>query len=129
MGKNLVCGVVVGVADSRAKAAKIAKMLGPCPYCALFKNEEGLTAGIFVIPENLKWWLECVQERPRETFGMARAKVFFTEQMGITSPYSRGEVEPVAEIAPCGANCRECSSYKKKCEGCPATEYYIPDVY
>lgn len=123
----MTCSLVLGVADTQKNATKIAKMFHSCPYCTDFMSKKGFAIGVFVIPANHKWWLEYVQKKPRETFGFSKAAVFFTDPMGITSPWSRGEVQSLAELASCGTNCRKCNSYKTRCEGCPGTKCYIKE--
>ena len=132
MNKNkkrdiMTCSLVLGVADTQEKTTKIAKCYHSCPYCTFFMSEKELAIGVFVIPANHKWWLEYVQKKPRETFGFSKAVVSFTDPMGITSPWSRGEAQSLAELAPSCANCRKCNSYKTRCEGCPATKHYIKE--
>lgn len=108
-----------------SKARSLAEVYSHCPYCVSFSNSDGTVVGLFAIPGDQRWWLEWVVEHPQETLGLQRAEVFFARQVEASSPWSRGEVQAILKQAPCGANCPECTLYRGKCPGCPATQYFL----
>ncbi|MFO7743668.1 MAG: prenyltransferase/squalene oxidase repeat-containing protein [Anaerolineae bacterium] len=116
-------GVLLGSATPQ-RAQRLAEIFRPCPYCASFAIAGCAVMGLYVFPPHHRWWLESIEDLPRETLGLERAEVFFARQVAATSPWSRGEVQPVLEKGPCGADCRECPNYRQKCSGCPGTRHY-----
>lgn len=124
--KSTLVGVLLGEAPTPARAQRIAEIFQPCPYCVSYSSAGCTVLGVFVIPPDHRWWLEWVAERPEETLGLKCAEVFFTQRIAASSPWSRGEVKPHLERAPCGADCRECPRYRQGCEGCPATVHWSP---
>jgi len=122
--KGIITGVLLGKASSHKRATTIAETYTQCPYCVSYVSSGCTIIGVFSLPQDHKWWLEWVAEKPEETLGLQRAEVFFTERIKAISPWSAGNVIPILEIAPCGANCMKCFHYQKDCEGCPSTQYY-----
>jgi len=120
-----VLGVLLGEAPTAARATRVAGCYSPCPYCVSFTSVGGTIIAVFALPPEQRWWLEEIEKRPGETLGLNRAEVFFARQIGAASPWSRGEVEPVAELSPCGSGCSQCPAYRERCPGCPATQHYL----
>jgi hypothetical protein len=118
-------GVLLGEAPTSAKAQRLADIFQPCPYCVSCTSARRTVIGVFTLPPDHGWWLEGIAEQPEETLGLKRAEVFFTQQIEASSPWTRGEVKPKLERAPCGTDCRECPWYPQECEGCPATLHYV----
>ena len=123
--KDTLAGVLLGQAPTSEKAALIAETCRQCPYCVSYVSAGRTVIGVFSLPPDHRWWLEWVAEHPEETLGLKRAEVFFTQQIETSSPWTRGEVRPHLERAPCEANCRECPTHHQKCVGCPATRHYV----
>lgn len=121
---DTLVGVLLGQTTPE-RASRLAEMFRPCPYCASFAATGGTILGLYAIPADHAWWLEWVEHSPEETLGLQRAEVFFARQVGATSPWSRGEIQPIQERGPCGADCRECPHYCQRCPGCPATQYFL----
>jgi len=124
MEKKHIIGILIGEAPSPEKARFVVKNSNRCPYSVAYLNSGRTIIGVSVIPPDHKWWLEWVEEHPEETIGLTRVEVFFTKKVDASSPWSRGEVEPLTEISPCGSSCEKCPQYHKVCKGCPATRYY-----
>lgn len=121
---DLLVGILLG-GTTPQRAERLAEIFCPCPYCASFAIAGGTVMGLYVLPADHGWWLEAIEERPQETLGLERAEVLFARHFTATSPWSRGEVQPIGEKGPCGAACPECPNYRQKCPGCPATQYYV----
>ena len=120
-----VVGILLGNTNTSEKAAEMAETFRPCPYCVSYQSSGNTLIGVFVIPEDHKWWLESVAENPEGTMSLKSAEAFFPEAIDASSPWSRGEVEPILEQAPCSAECQKCPVYENPCQGCPSTRDYI----
>lgn len=118
-------GVMVGEVDQPAKATAIADRYRSCPYCVSYTSSGPVVIGVFSLPPDHRWWLEWVERDPEGTLGLKRAEVFFSHVLEVLSPWARGEVKPELAKAPCRADCHDCRSYRKECEGCPATLDYV----
>ncbi len=123
MKKTYILGILIGEAPTKEKAQSIV-LNSTCPYCACYTYSDRTVVGVFTMPPDHKWWLEWVKREPKKTIGLSSADVFFTEGIEASSQWSRGEVTPTDEEAPCGARCNSCPMYRDPCEGCPATSYY-----
>lgn len=123
--RRALVGVLLGETFTPTKAALIADNYRQCPYCVSYVSVGCTVIGVFSLPPDHRWWLEWVTEHPEETLGLKRAEVFFTQQIEASSPWTRGDVKPHLEQAPCGTDCRECPRYHKECEGCPSTRHYV----
>jgi hypothetical protein len=117
-----ICALLVGEAATEEKATRIAANSRACPYVALYESSGNFVMGVFVLPGSKQWWIEVPAEQP-ELLGLEKAAVFITDQIGASSPWSRGMVSPELEIAPCGTDCGQCSALGQGCDGCPATVY------
>ena len=95
-----------------------------CPYCCLYTSSGNTVVGVFSIPPERRWWLELIENEPGVA-GLSCAEVFFPQNVEVKSSWSLGEILLSGRVAPCGAECGSCRWYKKECEGCPSTEYYL----
>jgi hypothetical protein len=124
MERKKSTGILVGEAPHSTKAEDIVKNGRKCPYSAHYTSIDTIIIGLFVLPSDHTSWLTYVQDHP-EVMGLDRAEVFLTEKVQGSSPWSRGEVEPLLKVAPCDSPpCIECPLYTEECTGCPATIYY-----
>lgn len=121
--EDVLCAVLVGSAASREKAEQIARNSRDCPYVALYTAQDRLVVGVFAIPVSKRLWIEYPQEHP-ELLGLQAVAVHVTRRITASSPWSRGEVEPVLDEAPCGTDCSSCPQYGARCPGCPATTWF-----
>ena len=121
-----MCAILVGNAATCEKAEEIARNSQGCPYATLYVATDRLVVGVFAIPASKRWWIEYPQEHP-ELLGLEKAVVLVTEGIEASSPWTRGTVEPVLSVAPCGAECGECPQYGDRCQGCPATTHSVHD--
>lgn len=121
-----ISAILVGNAATREKAEEMARNFQGCPYATLYAATDRLVVGVFAIPASKRWWIEYPQEHP-ELLGLEEVVVHVTEGIEASSPWTRGTVEPVLSVAPCGAECGECPQYGVRCQGCPATTYYTHD--
>ncbi len=119
----ILCAVLVGTAPTRQEAEAKAQRTRSCPYVALYLAKDRLVVGVFAIPSTKRWWIEYPQDHP-EVLGLESAAVSVMHRVAVSSPWTRGEVEPVLEEAPCGTDCRACPQYRTECGGCPATIWY-----
>ncbi len=124
--EEMVVALLVGDAATEAAAAQITARFSVCPYAATYESGGRLIIGVYALPAAKKWWLRVPARQP-DILGLERAAVFFTDNVQASSPWSRGEVTPDMEAAPCGSSCEECPFYRRRCEGCPATVYYRAD--
>lgn len=122
--RPFITGILIGEAPTEGKAASVAALFTDCPYCAFSKQIGKTTLEVFSVPEDHRWWLTAIEENPTETLGLEKAKVLFTDPLAIETPWTRGDMNPILEEAPCGADCTKCPLYEEKCPGCPSTRYY-----
>jgi hypothetical protein len=122
--KDPICATLLGNAASREKAREIACVSQNCPYVALYVAADRLVVGVFALPASKRWWIEYPQEHP-EVLGLEKVVVHVTERIEASSPWTRGTVEPILAVAPCGTDCGQCPHYGARCQGCPATTYYM----
>lgn len=123
MERRIITGILVGEALFPEKAGLLAEKYFQCPYCMLFTRAESFLVGVFALPEDHQWWLKYIEKDPEAILGLKTAAAFFTQDVRASSPYSRGEVNPVLEKAPCGSSCERCPLYQRECKGCPATHF------
>jgi hypothetical protein len=124
-GEETLCAVLLGNAATCERAADLAQSSRVCPYVATYTASDRLVVGVFALPAHKRWWIEYPQEHP-ELLGLERLVVHVTDEIRASSPWSRGEVAPVLEIAPCETDCGACPHYAVRCEGCPVTVHYRP---
>jgi hypothetical protein len=120
-------GVLIGDSPIDTKATAIADTYRKCPYCVSYASAGRTVVGLFSVPPDHRWWLQWVADDPEGTLGLQRAEVFFAQAVEALSPWSRGEVKPSLERAPCAADCPDCPRYRHQCAGCPATRHYLVD--
>lgn len=119
----ILCAVLIGTAPTREEAEAKAQRTRSCPYVALYVVKDRLVVGVFAIPSSKRRWIEYPQDHP-EVLGLEAAAVSVTDRVAVSSPWTRGEVEPVLEEASCGTDCQACPQYRTLCQGCPATIWY-----
>jgi hypothetical protein len=122
--------LLIGTAETAEYAEAFVRRSRACPYVSSYTAEDHTVVGFFVLPEEKRWWIEVPAEHP-ELLGLRRVRVFFPRRRDESSPWSRGEVEPVLEETPCGTPCDRCPQYRGReggrCRGCPATKYYLEE--
>ena len=121
--EDVLCAVLIGSAASGEEAEEIVRNSRDCPYVALYAAQDRLVVGVFGIPASKRGWIEYPQEHP-ELLGLEAVDVHVTERITASSPWTRGEVEPVLDEAPCGTDCSSCPQYSARCPGCPATMWF-----
>ena len=124
MNKNedRLCAVLIGRAATCERAWAFVSDSQRCPYVALYMATDRLVVGVFVLPAHKRWWIEYPQAYP-DVLDLKRVAVHVMEDVSTSSPWSRGTVEPVLSLAPCGTDCGRCPQYRARCAGCPATTY------
>jgi hypothetical protein len=123
-GAKMVTGVLVGTAPSEAVAEEICDRFAPCPYASMYASSGRTVVAVLGMPESKRWWLEWAQERP-EVMGLESAAALLAGSLVASSPWTRGEMAPTLETAPCGADCRACDEYQGRCSGCPVTTFLM----
>jgi len=75
------------------------------------------------MPEGQARW-EFIRGKP-EAIGFRNTTVLVTDEVKVTYPkgFKLRLPKEKLEIAPCGADCKECS-FIERCCGCPATIYH-----
>ncbi len=124
METKVVCGLLIGEADSEEKAKRLAQSYKNCPYVAFIGAFSDKFVAAYFIPERHLWWLEYVRDKPK-TMGLKTATLLVTDEAKVMYPK---EFEPrlpqeKLEVSPCGAICKGCPSFNH-CSCCPATIYY-----
>jgi len=123
MEKKLICAIFFGEAETRKKAEQIAESYQKCPYIHLMATKEKQLFATFFLPEKQRWWIEYVEKKPHETFGLEKAKVIFADFVQYPEKLEMRVPEKPLKISPCGGCCAACPAYEK-CLGCPATTFY-----
>ncbi len=108
-------GVMLGRAENEDDAKSICSLFDDCPYSVMNVLKETMLVLLFSIPEDHKWWLEGVENEPKETLGLSEVEVFFSEHFDDLSRKIVSREEP-----PCGTDCNKCKCYMEKCRGCPS---------
>jgi hypothetical protein len=120
---NTICAIMVGKAANSQEAAKLVKAAKSCPYVSFYTAKDSTVMGIFCLPKNQREWLEYPTEQPR-ILQLEPIMTIVTDEIMVSSPFSRGEVKPEAEETPCNKKCDKCPHYKDSCHGCPATIFF-----
>lgn len=123
MADKLICALLFGEAESKEKAEKIAKSYRNCPYIDLMVTKENHLFASFILPEQQRWWIEFVEKKPRQTFGLEKATVTFVDNVYYPKKLKMRLPKKPTRISPCGANCETDPAYRR-CLGCPATMFY-----
>ena len=123
MKRKTLCGIIIGEASSNEKAKEIADNFKDCPYVAFIATHSNEVFAIYFIPEKQRWWLEYVEEKPKQTLGVDRAQLFIVDKVESPEKFNLKLPKEKLRIAPCGADCQKCPSFSK-CLCCPATIYY-----
>ena len=119
MEKSHITGILIGEGPTSEEAKSMS-----CPYCVLYTCSDNIVVGVFSIPLERRWWLKLLEKRPNVA-GLTKVEIFFTERVYTHSPWSLGQATAEMDKAPCGTDCETCQWYRKKCDGCPVTKYYL----
>lgn len=123
MEEKLTCALLFGEAETIKKAEQIAESFKNCPYIHLMTTRDNQVFATFFLPEKQRWWIEYIEEKPRETFGLEKAKVTFADHVQHPKQLKMRLPKKLQAISPCGSNCGNCPAYDK-CLCCPATSFY-----
>jgi hypothetical protein len=120
---RLTCALLSAEAENEKKVKQIAESYKDCPYINLMATKENQLFATFFLPERQKWWIEYVEKKPKETFGLKKARVTLVHDIQYPKQLRMRLPNKPQKISPCGANCEPCPAYEK-CLGCPATIFY-----
>lgn len=123
---TLICAILTGGAASVSAASEHVARSASCPYAASYTQEGELVKAVFVLPAEKESWIH-VEDQP-ELLGLEWVEVVTSKEVNTESPWSRGEVQPVLKVSPCGSKCEGCPQYRERCQGCPATVFYLEGV-
>lgn len=123
MKEKLICALLFGEAETRNKAEQIAESYKNCLYIYLMTTEENRLFATFFLPKRQRWWIEYVEKKPRETFGLEKARVTFPSDVQYPEQLEMRLPEKLQETSPCGSNCGTCPAHDK-CLCCPATTFH-----
>jgi hypothetical protein len=128
MKEKLICALLFGEAENDKQAKQIANSYQNCPYIDLMATKKNQVFATFFLPEKQRWWIEYIEKKPIETFGLMKAKVTFVDDVQYPKKLKMRLPKKPLKISPCKANCETCSAYESwnKCLGCPATIVYKP---
>jgi hypothetical protein len=121
--EELICAVFSGTAESKHKARQIAKSYQNCPYVYLMTTRGEQLFATFFLPKKQKWWIDYVEKKPKETFGLEKAAVTFADALYWPTKPSMRLPKRLRKLSPCGGNCLSCPAYTR-CLHCPATVHY-----
>lgn len=121
--EKLICALLFGKAETEKKSKHIARSYENCPYINFMATKENQVFAAFFLPEKQRWWIEYTEKKPRETFGLEKAKVVIVDTVQYPKRLKMRLSKKPQRISPCGSNCDTCPAYEK-CFGCPATVYY-----
>jgi len=125
MTEKLICALLFGEAEEKAKAEKIANSYRNCPYTDFMATRGKELFATFFLPAEQRWWIEYVEKKPKETFGLEKAKVTFVDTVLHPKTLKMRLPEKKGKTSPCGADCGSDPLYERgRCPGCPATVYY-----
>jgi len=123
MEEKLICALLFGEAETEEKAKQIAKSYQNCPYINLMVTKQNQLFATFFLPEKQRWWIEYVEKKPTETFGLKKAEVTIVDDVQYPEQLRMRLPKEPQKISPCGADCGICPAYEK-CLCCPATIFY-----
>ena len=121
--EKLICALLSGEAKTKEKAKHLAESYQNCPYINFIATKEKQLFATYFLPERQKWWIETIEEKPRETIGLEKAKVTIIENVYCPKQLKMRLPEKSMNISPCGSKCETCPYYER-CSGCPATVFY-----
>jgi len=125
MTEKLICALLFGEAEEKSKAEKIATSYKNCPYTDFMATRGKELFATLFLPAGQRWWIEYVEKKPKETFGLDKAKVTFVDVVHHPKTLRMRLPKKKGKISPCGADCGSDPLYEKgRCPGCPATAYY-----
>lgn len=125
MTEQLMCALLSGEAHGKADAEKIAKSYKNCPYVDFMATHKKKLFATFFLPARQRWWIEYVEKKPKETFGLEKAQVTFVDVVHHPKTLRMRVPKSKGKISPCGADCGSDPLCEKgRCPGCPATVYY-----
>ncbi|MGY4707786.1 hypothetical protein ACVNPS_08595 [Candidatus Bipolaricaulota sp. J31] len=128
VGERMICGLIIGEAESPGKARDLAGSFKDCPYCSLVGAFGEKFVWVCFVPEDHRWWLESIRERPGETLGLKGVELLVTGAEEVPYPtFTLRIPEEKLEVCPCGARCDLCELYGR-CPGCPATVFHRGQV-
>lgn len=113
------CAILLGMAATKEAAGELNRLSSTCPYVANTCTNGPLTTGVYVLPEEKRWWIEIPAQQPH-LLGLDKAWLVYANCPEASSPWSRGEVMAEMEETPCKSDCSSCPHYETKCSGCPA---------
>lgn len=123
MKQKLMCAFFVGEAENKEKTREIAESYRNCPYIRIMATKGSQIFATFFLPTKQRWWIEYIEKKPKETFGLEKAEVTFVDDVQYPKQLKMRLPKKPLEISPCGSSCGKCSSYET-CLGCPATVFY-----
>ncbi len=123
MKEKTICGIIIGEASSNGKAKEITNEFKDCPYVAFIAPHLNRVFAIYFVPEKQRWWLEYVEEKPKQTLGVDKTQLFIVDEVKYPEKFNLKLPKEKVRIAPCGADCQKCPLFSK-CLCCPATIYY-----
>lgn len=113
MEERLVCALLFGEAKTRKKVEHIAKSYYKnCPYTQFVATRENRLFATFVLPERHRWWVEYLEENPKETIGLEKAEVTIVDNVYCPEQLKMRLPEKPQKISPCESNCKNCPLWK-----------------
>jgi hypothetical protein len=123
MEKEIICTLLIGEAETENKVNQIAESYKNCPYVYFMSTKGKRFYAIYFLPVQQKWWIEYIEKKPQDTFGLEKAQVLFLDNIQYPKKLDLRLPKEIQKISPCGDNCGTCPS-SLECACCPATVYY-----
>jgi len=123
MKEELICGIITGQAETPQKVKKIANAYKNCPYVAFMSTKNNKLYAIYFLPKRQKWWIDYIQKKPQETFGLEKAEIYYPDNVQHPKTLKMRLPKKKQKIAPCGSDCEKCPA-NNRCLCCPATIFY-----
>jgi len=126
--RSTACYLLIGEAADPTIAERIALRYRDCPHVHFLAAFGRTLVGVYYLPEAQRWWIELVADQPQLTLGLSRAAVYRTERPVHPESFAPRIPDGLADMAPCGSDCRECERFDA-CTRCPATSrFFDPDA-
>ena len=121
--EKLICVLLLGEADTKERVRYLAESYRNCPYINFMATKENQLFATYFLPERQKWWIKTIEEKPKETIGLEKAKVTIVEYVDYPEQMKMRLPKKLKNISPCGSKCETCPIYER-CSGCPATIFF-----
>ncbi|MBS3794102.1 MAG: hypothetical protein KGY80_04355 [Candidatus Thorarchaeota archaeon] len=97
-------GVMVAKMPTAKKAARNAESMKNCPRLLASGVRSNLFLGVFIAPEDMKWWFTLPEEKP-DLLGADEVSITLVDQIAYPAEFQPHLPDELSETSPCGTNC------------------------